>query len=77
MLDVAAARITIFHVVFLSPPIFISRFLLEGGPTGWFIVGVREYEEDEERVTESGACAVLEVARRRDGELEGDSASRR
>lgn len=34
-------------------------------------------EEDQGRATKSRACAVLGVARRRDGELEGDSASRR
>jgi len=67
-----------FSCAFLAthPLLFIS--FSSRGATGWFTVGVREYRGGPgEGETRSGACAVLGVARRRDGELEGDSASRR
>lgn len=66
-----------FSCAFLITTLFHLSVSPRGGqPVGlsWEFANT---EEDQGRATKSGACAVLGVARRRDGELEGDSASRR
>lgn len=50
-MDAAAARITIFHVVpFTATLLYLSASPRGGRPAG-FIVGVREYEDDQERAS--------------------------